>query len=301
MNFLNRMVIFFMPLVPKPIVHIFSRRYVAGSTLEDGVRVVRSLNQDGILATMDVLGESTRNRQDAEAAVAEYIRVLHIIREQGLDCNISLKPTQLGLLIDETFCLNNIRRIVSEAAQLGNFVRIDMEDSSCTTDTLAIYDQLRREFGNVGVAIQAYLRRSHDDLLALVQRPANFRICKGIYVEKRRIAYKDPQIINDNFVLLLETAIKHGAYVGIATHDERLVWHALRLIEAYSLRRDQYEFQMLLGVDEELRRIIVSAGHRLRVYVPFGRQWYAYCMRRMKENPKIALYVIKALFTKSKA
>jgi proline dehydrogenase len=296
MSLFNRIVIFFMPVVPKPVVRLFSKRYVAGAKLEDAVRTVRTLNEQGILATMDVLGESTTHREETSVYVEEYLRVLRTIAEEKLDCNISLKPTQLGLQINTELCYQNVKRIVQEALKLGNFVRIDMEDSTCTTATIELYEQLRNEFPNVGIVIQSYMRRSLNDIKSLSYKPANFRICKGIYIERRKIAYKDPQTVNDNFALLIEAALTAGSYVGIATHDEKIVWHGLRLIEQLSLKRDQYEFQMLLGVDEELRDILVAAGHRLRVYVPYGKQWYAYCMRRLKENPVIAMYTLKALF-----
>ncbi len=215
-----------------------------------------------------------------------------------MDCYISLKPTQLGLLISKNLCYSNIKTIVQEAQKFGNFVRIDMEDSDCTSDTIEIYERLRQEFENVGVVIQAYLRRSLEDVNQLCQTPANLRICKGIYIEPRDIAYKDGEIVNNNFAWLVETALAQKSYVGIATHDEKVVWHALRIIDSLGLKREEYEFQMLLGVDEQLRDILVDAGHRLRVYVPYGKQWYAYVVRRLKENPKIASYVLKALFRK---
>ena len=296
MSLFNRLVILLMPVVPKPIVRLFSKPYVAGAKLEDAVRTVRILNEQGIMATMDVLGESTTQQKDTEPYVQEYLRVLHTIKAEKLNCNISLKPTQLGLKISKDLCLQNIRRILQEAEQNNNFVRIDMEDSTCTSATIELYELLRSEFSNVGLVLQAYLRRSLDDLKELSRQTANLRICKGIYVERRQVVYKDPQTINDNFALLMETAFKAGCYVGIATHDERVVWQGLRLIEKLALKHNEYEFQMLLGVDEELRDILVAAGHRVRVYVPYGKQWYAYCMRRLKENPKIAMYIIKALF-----
>ncbi|RPI01204.1 MAG: proline dehydrogenase [Calditrichaeota bacterium] len=296
MSILNRIIIFFMPVVPKPIVKIFSKRYVAGDRLEHAVATVKNLNRQGILATMDVLGESTTRAEDTTAYVEEYFSVLQTIADEKLDCNISVKPTQLGLLIDAELCYQNIKKILTAASQLNNFVRIDMENSDCTSATIALYDRLRQEFSNVGIVLQAYMRRSLDDLKQLMQKGANFRLCKGIYVERREIAYKDPQIINDNFALLIETALRSGSYVGIATHDEIVAWHGLRLIDQLKINREQVEFQMLLGVDEQLRTILTIAGHRLRVYVPYGKQWYAYCMRRLKENPKIAMYIIKALF-----
>ncbi len=298
MSLFNKVVILFMPLVPKFIVRQFSKRYVAGARLKDAVDAVKRLNKRGFMATMDVLGESTTEEKRTREYVEEYLSVLQTIDQEELDCNVSLKPTQLGLLISADLCYENIKIIVEKAKALNNFVRIDMEDSSCTSSTIDIYKKLREQFDNVGLVLQAYLRRTIDDLLDLTTQKSNFRICKGIYVEPRFIAYKDPHLINENFAYLLETALKRKSYVGIATHDEKVVWHALRIIEQLNLRKEDYEFQMLYGVDELLGAIIVKAGHRLRIYVPYGKEWYAYVMRRLKENPTIAMYVIKALFTK---
>ena len=294
----NKVVILFMPLVPKFIVRLFSKRYVAGAELDDAVAAVKSLNARGVMATMDVLGESTSDEQKTGNYVEEYLTVLQRLEDEQLDCNISLKPTQLGLLINPDLCYENIKKIVEKAKQLDNFVRIDMEDSGCTTETINIYKKLRSQFDNVGLVLQAYLRRTIDDLVEMSADKSNFRICKGIYIEPRQIAYKDPHLINENFAYLLETAFKRKSYVGIATHDEKVVWHALRIIEQLNLQPQVYEFQMLYGVDEELGSIIVKGGHRLRIYVPYGKEWYAYVMRRLKENPTIAMYVLKALFTK---
>jgi proline dehydrogenase len=214
---------------------------------------------------------------------------------EKLDCNISLKPTQLGLLFDKDLCFRNIRAIVEKALDHNNFVRIDMEDSSCTSDTIEIFSRLREDFDNVGIAIQVYLRRSMSDIQNLVKKKTNFRLCKGIYIESRDIAYKDPDIINNNFAFLIEKALKAGSYVGIATHDEKVIWHTLRIVDQLDLGTKQYEFQMLLGVGEDLCRLLIQAGHRMRIYVPYGERWYAYCMRRLKENPQIAVYTLKAL------
>jgi proline dehydrogenase len=296
MNLFNRLVVTFLPLVPKPIVQWVSKPYVAGAKLADAVRTVKNLNAQGICATLDVLGESTQDPRLCEEAVNDYHRVLDAIRTEKLDCNISIKLTQLGLLINPETVRNNVWRIVERAAADNIFVRVDMEDVSVTTATIELFLQLHHDFPNTGLVLQAYLRRSLDDLKKLAAQKINFRLCKGIYIESRKAAYKNPQTINDNFTLLMETAFKAGSYVGIATHDEKMVWQGLRLVETCALRRDQYEFQMLLGVDAELRDLLVAAGHKLRVYVPFGRRWYAYCVRRLKENPQIALHVMKAMF-----
>ncbi len=284
-----------LPFVPRPIMRRVSRRYIAGDRLVDAVRVVRALNQEGLMATLDVLGESVTSRALADGAVREYQEALRVIHEERLDANISVKLTQLGLKIDRSLCLDGLRTLARVARDRGNFVRIDMEDSSCTGATLDLYGALRGEgFGNIGVVLQAYMRRSLKDVRALPGN-ANVRLCKGIYVEPRAIAYKERAIVNKNYVRLLEELLDRGAYVGIATHDEELVWEAQGLIERRGLSLDRYEFQMLLGVDEELRGLISRAGHRLRIYVPFGANWHAYSLRRLKENPRIAGYVLQSL------
>lgn len=292
----NKLIITVMPLIPKPIVWMVSKKYVAGSKLDDAVVTVKSLNARGIRATMDVLGESSYKKEDSEEAVQEYFKALEKINKENLDCSISVKPTQLGMLIDPEYCYNNLKKIIAKAGDYNNFVRIDMEDSGVTSLTIETFLRLQKKFDNVGIVIQTYLRRSLSDVSRLVKTNTDFRLCKGIYVEPREIAYKDPQTVNDNFALLIKEALSAGSYVGIATHDEKVVWHGLKTLHELDLKKNQYEFQMLLGVDEQLRDILIKNGHPLRIYVPYGKQWYAYCMRRLKENPKIALYVTKAFF-----
>jgi len=294
MSLLDKLVVTALPLVPKPIVHHFAAPYIAGAHLTDAVRVVRDLNRQGISATIDVLGESVSEIAQTEYAVNQYLKVLHAIEEHELDANISIKPTQLGLGLDPEMCRKNYLRIIEALRKQKNFLRIDMEDSPYTTLTFDLFDALRKEYDRVGVVIQAYLRRTITDLRErLIPAGANIRICKGIYIEPREIAYKDYEIVRKNFLLLLEEALGAGLYVGIATHDEMLIWEAYRMISRMGLAPDRYEFQMLLGVGEHLRRQIVRDGHKMRVYVPFGRDWYAYSTRRLKENPKIAGYVFK--------
>ncbi len=298
MELINRLVVTTLPLVPKPLVRRVANRYIAGDTIEDAVRLVRQLNQKGMMATLDVLGEHISKKEEAEATAANYLEALEAIHREKLDSNISIKLTAFGLKLDFDFCFNNVRRVVQRAKELDNFVRIDMEDSTCTTDTLRLYDLLRKEFSNVGTVIQAYMRRALTDIRGLMQNgtPTNIRLCKGIYVEPRHIAYKNRELINKNFTFLLTELIRKKAFVGIATHDERLVWDGMRLVDRLNVPHERYEFQMLLGVDEELRDTIVEAGHRLRIYVPFGKAWYAYSVRRLQENPQIAGYVIQNFF-----
>lgn len=296
MSLFHNLLIKLMPLVPKPVVRFVSKRYVAGATLASAIETVKALNREGSLATIDVLGESSTRRDECEAAVKEYLNVLDSIAEHGLDCNISLKPTQLGLLLDEEMCYLYIHQIVVRAAKYNNFVRVDMEDAHTTSATIKLFMRLHKEFNNVGLVIQACLRRSLDDVNILAEARANLRLCKGIYNEPRAIAFKDPVIVNHNFSLLIKKALQTGCYIGIATHDEKIVWEGLKYIDKFKLEKTQYEFQMLLGVEEELRKILLVDGHKVRVYVPFGINWYAYSMRRLKENPKIAVYIIKAFF-----
>ncbi len=298
MQILHHLIVRLIPLVPKPLVRIVSKPYVAGPHLKDAVVAVKDLNSQGAVCTMDVLGESAKELDECKAAVTEYLTVLDTIITENLNCNISLKPTQLGLLIDKEACYQNIRTIVEKAKSLDIFVRIDMEDVTCTSDTIALFKRFKKEFDNVGIVLQAYLRRSIADINDLIGLGTNFRLCKGIYNEPRAHAFKDPKIINQNFGYLLYKSLSASCYVGVATHDEQIVWETLELIDQLGLEHDEYEFQMLLGVEEELRKILIDEGHVLRVYVPYGVNWYAYSMRRLKENPKIAMYIIKALICK---
>jgi proline dehydrogenase len=281
------------PVIPRPIVRRISRRYIAGDTLDEAVETVRALNHAGCVATIDVLGESTESKADAAATLRDYKKVLDALDKYDLDSGISVKLTGLGLTLNKELCRANLEEIVSYAAEKNRFVRVDMEDSPYTGVTLEMVVDLHERHENVGAVIQAYMRRSLEDVGRLTRSGVSVRLCKGIYDEPRRIAYKDFDTVRENYRLLLEELLKGGSYVGIATHDEFLVWHALRLIHQLGVPKDRYEFQMLLGVDEELRRILVGAGHKLRVYVPFGEDWYEYSSRRLKENPKIAGYVAR--------
>lgn len=296
MSFFDTVISKSIRFVPKPIVGYFSKPYISGSKLEDAVRYVKQLNAQGICATIDVLGEEVTKKEESLQAVEEYLKVLEAISREKLDANVSVKPTHMGLKLDYDFCKENIARLIRRAAELNNFIRIDMEDISCTSDILRLYTELHAEHPNCGVVIQAYLRRTMYDLPDLIAQKANMRLCKGIYIEPRQAAYKDMPVINRNYAYLLKKLLQNGCYIGIATHDEMLVWEALKIIDKLGLSKDKYEFQMLLGVDEELRSIIVEAGHKLRVYVPFGEHWYAYSVRRLKENPKIATAALKAIF-----
>ena len=300
MPILNKLITIALPIIPKAIVGQVAKRYIAGIKLSDGVSAVQNLNSRSMMATMDLLGEDVTNDAETEEVKNNILDILHSIKEHSLDANLSLKPTQLGLKIDKELAYRNIKAIIEGAKEFGIFVRIDMEDASTTDDTLGLYYRLRKEgFENIGVAIQSYMRRSESDVRTLVQKRANIRLCKGIYNELPSIAYKERQEIRDNYLKLLQIMLEGGSYVGIATHDDFLLNGAIAMIEKMGLKKEQYEFQMLLGVREKRRDQIVRRGNRLRVYVPFGEQWYAYSTRRLKENPLMAWYITKAIFIRS--
>ena len=293
MGIVDRAIANSVPIVPRPIVKKISSRYIAGDTLDEAVETVRGLNREGCVATIDLLGESTESKADAAGKLKDYRKVVDTLDEHGLAGGISIKLTGLGLTLNEELCRANVEEIVEYAGERGRFVRVDMEDSPHTDKTLSIVHDMYRRHQNTGAVLQAYMRRSLEDVQNVVEAGFSVRLCKGIYDEPRAVAYKDFDTVRQNYILLLDELLRGGVYVGIATHDEYLIWHALRLIHQLEVPKDRYEFQMLLGVDEELRSILVNAGHKLRVYVPFGEDWYEYSTRRLKENPKIAGYVAK--------
>jgi proline dehydrogenase len=283
---LDHAIVRLLPVVPRPVVRRLSSRYIAGPSIDDAIRVVRRLNAKGKMATVDVLGEEVASADQVHAIARLYHDVLARIDADGLEANVSIKLTGLGLDFDLDLCREVVEEIVVDAGARANFVRIDMEDSSTTDRTLRLYRELR-DLGheNVGAVVQAYLRRTIADVAGL----ENVRICKGIYVEPESVAYQGYEEVRANYVRVLEQVLAAGTYVVIATHDEFLIGEALRLVE--DVPRDRYEFQMLLGVRSDRADELVAAGHRLRVYVPFGTQWYEYSVRRLQENPTIAGYI----------
>jgi proline dehydrogenase len=289
---LDRALVTLLPAVPKPVVRRLAGRYIAGDDLEDAVDVVHTVNDEGKMATVDVLGEEITSLDDARAIAGAYHDVLETIDREVLDSNVSVKLTGLGLNLDFDVCRDNLDALVADAAARGNFVRIDMEDSSTTDETLRLYRELR-EAGHerLGIVLQATLKRTLADVDALADLRPNVRVCKGIYIEPPAIAFREFEAVRGNFVRVLEALLDAGCYVGIATHDEWLVDRAREAIAERGLERDEYEFQMLLGVRPELGDSLVREGHRLRIYVPFGTHWYRYSIRRLQENPKIAGYV----------
>jgi proline dehydrogenase len=293
-----------LPYMPKNFVWVFSKRYIAGKTIQDAIDVSRKLNKEGAMVTVDLLGEFITELSQAEKNKNTYLDIIETIEKSGIDGNYSLKPTMFGLLLDKDVAYQNIREIVAKAAYHDNFVRIDMEDSQCVDMEIDIFRKLKAEFPkNVGLVLQAYLKRTKNDITNMLNIhneivPVNYRLCKGIYVEPEKIAYKKYHEINTHFLEDLEYMFQKGIYPGIATHDKALVEGAYKLIEKYKVPKNRFEFQMLFGVTPHLRKSIIENGHRIRIYVPFGEQWFAYSTRRLKENPAMAMEIVKALFVR---
>jgi proline dehydrogenase len=294
-SLLDSAIVRLLPAVPKPVVQLFSSRYIAGGTLADAVGVVRDLNAGGKMATVDVLGEEITREEETRAIAQAYRDVFAAIDKAALDSNVSVKLTALGLGLSYDLCRENLFDVVRTAAGSGNFVRIDMEDSSTTDETLRLYRELREEgLDNVGVVLQARLRRTSDDIAALAELKPSVRICKGIYLEPGSIAFTDFEAIRASFLSCLDALLEAGCYVGVATHDEFLIGESLARISQRGLGPLEYELQMLLGVREDRRDELVAEGHRLRVYVPYGEQWYEYSVRRLQENPAMAGTIARA-------
>jgi proline dehydrogenase len=290
--------------MPEKLVWVFSKRYIAGETIEEGVLGSRLLNQQNIDVTVDLLGEFIQTMEEALENKNKYLEIIERFTSEEIPGHFSLKPTMFGLLIDKETCYRYIREIVALASKKGTFVRIDMEDSQCVDLELELFRKLHDEFpASVGLVVQAYLRRTLDDLKELnklnsAENPLNFRLCKGIYIEPEKIAYKNFNEVQQHYLEDLEFMFENKMYAAIATHDKYLVDKSLELIEKFNVDKSMYEFQMLYGVTPDLRQSIIGQGHRMRVYVPFGKQWFNYCTRRLKENPKIAQHIIKALFVR---
>jgi proline dehydrogenase len=292
MGLFDRAVVRLLPAVPRPLVQRLSSPYIAGATLDEARRTVAALNAEGKLATVDVLGEEVTRQEEAVAIADAYRELLAALDGDGLDANISVKLTGLGLKLELGLCRALLTSLVEDAADRSSFVRIDMEDASCTDDTLTLYRELRgRGHENVGIVLQAYLKRSMHDIAELAPLRPNVRICKGIYVEPASIAFQDDDVVRRSFVSCLDALLEAECYVGVATHDEKLIRYALDRLTGLSPL--EYEFQMLLGVRERRASELVDAGHRLRVYVPFGQRWYEYSLRRLQENPRVAGHVAR--------
>ena len=300
----NKFIAAVLPYFPKKFIWIFSRSYISGETLDDAMRISKNLNSKHIKVTLDVLGEFIKTLDEAESNKNEYLNLIDISYKNHIDGNFSIKPTSFGLLLDKEKCYQYTKEIVAKAATYNGFIRIDMEDSPCTDDEIALFRRLKAEYpSNVGLVIQAYLRRTLKDLEHMLdlnnpEIPLSYRLCKGIYVEPEAIAFKKYEEINQHYLEDLEFIFRNKIHVGIATHDKPLIEGVYNLIKKYNVPKHMYEFQMLYGVTPRLRESIVNEGHTMRVYVPFGKQWFGYSTRRLKENPKMASHIIKAVFYK---
>ncbi|MCU4166397.1 proline dehydrogenase family protein [Carboxylicivirga caseinilyticus] len=301
---INKLIAQTIPFFPKKFVWIFSKKYIAGETIEEAILASKQLNDKNIAVTIDLLGEFIKNIEEAKENKDNYLNIIEQFEANKVRGNYSLKPTSFGLLIDKEVCFNYIREIVAKAAEYNNFIRIDMEDSACVDLEIELYRRLKAEFPkNVGLVVQAYLRRTQSDLEKLMdihteETPLNYRLCKGIYVEPKEIAFKDPKKVNEAYLKNLEFLLTNKVFVGIATHDRKLVEGAYQIIKKNNIPKNQFEFQMLYGVTPELRKEILDNGYSMRVYVPYGKDWFGYSTRRLKENPKMASHIIKSLFVR---
>lgn len=296
----HRLLIAPIPYLPKALVWQLSRRYIAGTDLESAYQAVRILNTAGCSATVDVLGEDSTRSEEVDLARDLYLSALDGIRDNHLDCNISVKLSDMGLRFDRELCFDAMSTLITKASERNVFVRIDMEDASVTDVTLQLYKRLREHFDGVGTVIQSCMRRSTADVADLLESgPTHIRLCKGIYLEPEEIAYTAAEEIRQSYRELLQQLFEGGALrVGIATHDPDLIDFAEHLVERLQVDKSRYEFQMLLGVAENMRAELVRKGHPLRVYVPFGERWYPYSVRRLRENPQIAGHIVRNLFTR---
>jgi proline dehydrogenase len=302
MHFLNTLMARAIPFTPRSLIQKISKRYIAGETIEQAVERIRALNRQGFSVTIDVLGETVTTLQEMQSTVDEYLRVLQSIGTQGLDATISVKPTALGLLINRALCDQMFEQLVKVADLHKTTVCIDMESVDCTQKEIELFNLMKSRHANVSLALQAYLQRTYQDIEPLLQGKSSLRLCKGIYLEDRlhlvEGAENNRQAINRHFLHHLERCFAARTFVAIATHDEALIDQVIALINQKSIPTTAFEFQMLLGVCETLRDKLLAAGFNVRIYVPYGKDWYGYSTRRIKENPSIAGYVLKALLGK---
>lgn len=299
----SKIILAILPKMPQSFVWRFSKKYIVGKTLEEALSVSKSMNNEGYRVTIDLLGEFITERSEAELTKDTYLEILEALHMHKINGGVSVKPTFFGLLIDEDMCFNCIREVVKKAHEYNIFVRLDMEDSTCTDREIDFYEKLHVEFPNtVGLVLQAYLHRTLSDVERLEknvhtpENPINIRLCKGIYVEHESIAYKKYEEINKNYVKVLDKLLKIKSFVGIATHDDKLVNAAYDLLSKYNVAEDKYEFQMLYGVESKLRKSIREKGHNLKVYLPYGQDWFGYSIRRLQENPNMVWHITKSIF-----
>ena len=298
MFFLNKIIIIIIPFLPKFVARFFSKKYVAGTTINQALDKIQKLNLKNESATIDILGEHTKRTKEANEITSNYIKIIEKIHTNNLDCNLSIKPSHIGLDISYELALNNFKQILESAKKYGNFIRIDMESSKNTDISIKLYNELKKISSNIGIVFQAYLHRTENDINNIDPR-SNIRLCKGIYKESSEISFQNYDEINNNYLHLLELAFKKNIYVGIATHDERLIYKSKEIIKKMKVDNSLFEFQYLYGVPmKKINKKLKNEHFKIRSYVPFGKDWYDYSIRRIKENPQIASYVIKNIFSK---
>ncbi len=272
-------------------------RFVAGEDIDETVAAIRQINADGCTASFDHLNESVASAEETRAEVREYLNILKVIDETGIRSNVSIKLTQFGLKLDPELAYQNARTVVEDAARRGTFVRIDMEGSDVTQITIDIFKRLRAEFGlnDVGIVLQSYLRRTYDDAVDILKIPARIRICKGAYNEPAEVAFPDKKDTDENYVRVMQLLLSSGIYHGIATHDPKMINATIRYAREQGIGKEAFEFQMLYGVRRNLQRQLAKDGYNMRVYVPYGKHWYPYFMRRLAERPANIWFVLKNL------
>jgi len=269
-----------------------ARRFVAGETLEEAIGVAQKLNARHISVSLDHLGENVSDAREARATAAEYIRALDRIQASGVEANISVKPTALGMDIGDEVCRDNLTEVLRRAREYNAFVRVDMEGSDYTERTVALVTELHRQFPNVGTVIQSYLYRSPDDVARLIEQGVRVRLVKGAYLEDPALAFPHKADVDAQYVLLMRALLERGVYPAIATHDERIIDEAIRIANTQNIARARFEFQMLYGIRRDLQERLAALGYNVRVYVPYGSQWYPYLTRRMAERPANMLFVM---------
>ena len=293
---LNKLIILTIPILPKFFVKIFANKYVAGIKTSEAINVVKKLNQKNLTCTLDILGEHTKSKNESNAIANKYVDIFEKLEQNKLDCNISVKPSHIGSDVDNKVLKNNIKKLIDAAKKNNNFLRIDMEDSNLTDLSINIYKENFKKKSYLGIVLQAYLKRTESDIKNL-DSFSNIRLCKVIYNEDKSISFKKPIDINKNFLNLLDKALEKNIYVGIATHDEKLIKSCLEIIELKKINKKNIEFQMLYGVPmENVIKKLMAQNFKIRIYVPYGKNWYDYSIRRIKENPNISKYIIKNLF-----
>ena len=299
MKLINYLIIQIIPFLPKVFVRLVASPYIAGITDDEMLLNVQKLNNKGYDVAIDILGEHVKTEQEATEITERYANLYDRIASQKLNANLSIKLSHIGQDLGYDFVKSNLMILVNAAKKHNNFLRLDMENSPYTSETINLYKKAFESYSNVGIVLQAYMHRSKDDLDKLANEKFNVRICKGIYIESEDIAYRDYQKIRNNYIVLVQQALIKGAYVGIASHDEYLIDKLYLWIKENQIPTTQYEFQILHGVPMEKKlQQLIKEGNKVRVYVPYGDNWYDYSVRRLKENPKMAGYIIKNIFSK---